>query len=54
MISLPWYPRLKRLIAPTEAAANVALLVVVMVCLLVLWRGDAVTKALVVVYLASP
>jgi hypothetical protein len=52
--SLPWYPRLKQIIATTEGVANLVLIGIVIATLLILWKGDAVKKALWAVYLVSP
>jgi hypothetical protein len=53
-MSLPWYHRLKTLVAPTEPIANLTLLAVVAVTLLLVWRGSPVAKAAWAVYLVSP
>jgi hypothetical protein len=52
--SLPWYGKLKTIVAPTDRASTVTLVVVLVVVLLVLWKGDPVHKAAVAVYLVSP
>ena len=54
MPNLPWYGKLRSLVAPTDRASTVTLVVVLVVVLLVLWKGDAVHKAAVAVYLVSP
>jgi hypothetical protein len=51
---LPWYRTLRRVVAPTEAAADVTLAILALVTLLVLWRGDPLVKAAWAVYLVSP
>lgn len=51
---LPWYPKLQSIIAPTETASTIGLGVIIVLCLLVMWKGDAVAKALLLVYLVSP
>jgi hypothetical protein len=52
--SLPWYPKLQKLLVPTEGAANLVLIGIIVVTLLVLWKGDAVKKVLWALYLVSP
>lgn len=51
---LPWYGTLKRFVAPTESVADVSLVIIAIVTLYLLWRGDAVLKAAWVVYVVSP
>jgi hypothetical protein len=53
-MELPWYSRLEKIVAPTEKATNVALVVLICLCLLLLWKGDSVMKAAFVVYMVSP
>jgi hypothetical protein len=52
--SLPWYPALQRIVAPSEGVTNAVLVLMVLVTLLILWRGDAVVKAAWAVYWVSP
>lgn len=52
--SLPWYDDLKRIVAPTEGAANLALALIIVASIIILLRGDAVVKAAWVIYLVSP
>jgi hypothetical protein len=52
--SLPWYPKLKKIIAPTEGVTNLVLIGIIIITVLVLWKGDAIKKALWAVYLVSP
>jgi hypothetical protein len=52
--SLPWYPKLQKFLVPTEGAANLILIGVIVITVLVLWKGDSVKKALWAVYLVSP
>jgi hypothetical protein len=52
--SLPWYNKIKSIIAPTEGAANLALIVIILVCILVLWKGDSIKKAALAVWIVSP
>lgn len=51
---LPWYGALKRVVAPTEAVSNAALIIIAIVTLLILIKGDAVVKAAWAVYVVSP
>lgn len=50
----PWYNRLEQAVAPTEAASNLALVILATATLLILWKGSPVLKAAWVVYLVSP
>jgi hypothetical protein len=52
--SLPWYPKLKKIVAPTEGVTNLVLIAIVIITLVILWKGDALKKALWAVYLVSP
>lgn len=52
--SLPWYGAVKRIVAPTEPIANLALLLVVLLTLYVLVKGDQVHKAGLAAYWWSP
>ena len=52
--SLPWYPKLQKLVAPTEGVANLVLIGIVIATILIIWKGDSVLKALWAVYLVSP
>lgn len=51
---MPWYGKLREIVAPTEVAANIALILIILVCIYLLFKGDAVQKALAVVYIVSP
>ena len=51
---LPWYGTLRRVVAPTETVSNMALVIIAIVTLFILWRGDAVLKAAWAVYVVSP
>ena len=50
----PWYSRLERTVAPTEAAANLSLAILIAISLVILWKGSPLLKAGWVVYLVSP
>lgn len=51
---LPWYNKLESIVAPTEGAANLFLIIIIIACLVILLKGNAVAKAAFVVYLVSP
>ena len=50
----PWYSKLERAVAPSEPAANLALATLIVISLIILWRGSPILKAGWVVYLVSP
>ena len=50
----PWYGKLTRILAPTDQAARVGLIVVILICLGLLVWGDAPMRALALVYIVSP
>lgn len=52
--TLPWYGKLREIVAPTEAMSNLMLILIIIVCAYLLIKGDAVQKALAVVYIVSP
>jgi hypothetical protein len=52
--SLPWYGKLKEIVAPTEQAANFALIIIILVCIWALLKGSPIQKAGLVVYIVSP
>lgn len=51
---LPWYNKLESVVAPTEDAANLALLFLIVVSILILIKGSPLIKVAWVVYLVSP
>lgn len=51
---LPWYGKLREIVAPTEKVTNIMLILIIIVCLYLLIKGDAVKKAMAVVYIVSP
>ena len=51
---LPWYSKLEKLVAPTEGAANLALIVLITISVVILIWGKPIIKAAWVVYLVSP
>ena len=51
---LPWYGKLKEILAPSEPVTNVVLLIIIVITLMVLIWGDEVAKALLAVYWVSP
>jgi hypothetical protein len=51
---MPWYSRVERIVAPTETASDVALVLILAVTLWVLIRGNAAIKAAWTVYVVSP
>lgn len=51
---MPWYGKLREIVAPTEAMANLMLILIIIICVYLLLKGDAVQKALAVVYIVSP
>lgn len=52
--ALPWYGKLKEVVAPTEAVANVVLVAIILASVFLLIKGDSVQKAAWVVYVVSP
>jgi hypothetical protein len=52
--TLPWYNKLKEIVAPTEGAANLALIVIIVILLVLLLKGSALSKAAAVVWVVSP
>ena len=51
---MPWYDKLEKAVAPTEGAANLLLVIIIVACLVVLLFGKPIHKAALVVYLVSP
>jgi hypothetical protein len=51
---LPWYPVIERALRPIEPYNALALGAIAIVCLWVAFRGDAVTKTALLVWLVSP
>lgn len=51
---LPWYSKLRAIVAPSESVSNVTLVIIAIVTLLILLKGDAVLKAAWAVYVVSP
>ena len=52
--SLPWYSKLQKIVAPTEGVSTLVLIGIIAITIFVIWKGDAVKKALWAVYLVSP
>jgi hypothetical protein len=50
----PWYSKLEHLLAPTDGAARLGLVLVILVCLGLLIWGDAPARALALIYIVSP
>lgn len=53
-MELPWYNKLKSVVAPTEGVSNMMIVGIIAISLFLLWKGDSVMKAAWVVYLVSP
>ena len=53
-MELPWYPKLKAIVASSEPAANFTLATLIFISMLILFFGNAWLKALWVVYWVSP
>lgn len=51
---LPWYNKLEKIVAPTEGAANLALIIIIAITAVILIWGKPIMKAAWVVYLVSP
>lgn len=51
---LPWYDKLEKIVAPTEGAANLALVILIAISLVILIWGKPLMKAAWVVYVVSP
>jgi len=51
---MPWYNELERLLHPLSPYSSLALLVMALILAWVAFRGDAVTKMAVMVWVVSP
>jgi len=51
---LPWYPAIERALRPIEPYSSLVLVGVAVLCLWVAFRGDAVTKTAILVWIVSP
>ena len=51
---LPWYDKLEKIVAPTEGAANLALIALIVITAVILIWGKPIVKAAWAVYLVSP
>lgn len=51
---LPWYPAVEKALQPIEPYSSLVLVGIAVVCLWVAFRGDAVTKTAVLVWIVSP
>lgn len=51
---LPWYKAVRDKLVPTEQAANMVLIALLLITLIVLIRGGPVAKAAWAIYLVSP
>jgi hypothetical protein len=50
----PWYGKLQALIAPTDGAVKLGLVLVILACLALLLWGDGPARALALIYIVSP
>ena len=50
----PWYKAFERALAPTDNIAKALLVLIIIITILLLLFGDRVTRAVWLVYLASP
>ena len=51
---LPWYNKLRSVVAPTEPITNMVLVILIVISIGILLWGDELIKAGWVVYLVSP
>lgn len=51
---LPWYNKVRDIVAPTEQIANLMLILIILICLYLLIKGDSIQKAAAVVWIVSP
>lgn len=52
--TVPWYSKLEEIVAPTETASTTIIVAIIVISLFVLWKGNAVHKAALAVWLVSP